>query len=806
MRPLITLAGWLLATGLAIAQAPPVEAPSSVPPPEAASAPTPSPAEAHPVTAVPAPETAAQPTDDDADDAQLTPEERAARRARVAAAQAAASSKPSAPAAPKPERIEFDLQFSPEQGGGSAKGTAGSLEYETSERVVASGGVEVKYQDLVLRAELATVDLATKLVTAEGNVRIDQGARRLSGDRATFDLETKTGNVEHASAYVEPDYYFRGDEIAKTGDNTYTIKHGLFSSCAGEVPAWSFSLSSARLEVDGYAHVKNAAMRIMKVPVLYFPYIVWPVKPDRTSGLLIPNVGYSARRGAYLGLAYFQVLGRSYDDTIYLDLFSKSYYALGNEFRYRPSDGTSGNVKAYAVDDPVSDEVKWKLQWDHRSDDLFRGMRAVIGYREYSDFAFFQDFERDFDINTSRFLYSSAYLSGNWGPQSLNILIDSRETFVNASTTISQRQLPEIEYRLRPRKIGRSPFYLDLKSSVSYLDVDRGANRGVEVKGSYGRVDVSPQVTLPVRAFPWLSLSVAAGGRATWYGDTTASTGNGFAGESLTRTYPVASADVVGPSFSRIFDAKVGPYDKFKHVVEPRFSYDFLGSFDDQSKVPLFDEVDSFQSLSLGRVSLTNRLLGKPSDPKKGSAREVLSLELAQFYSFDDKQPGQISRDGQTLSSWSPVTANLRFTPTDLLNVQTRVSYNTLFSRIDSTSLSANWRLGQSNAGLTWFTRWDSETGDTRSDQIRVNGSVPLIARKLTVNAQVAYDIEAAFLQQQRYQIDYNAKCWGLRLEYREFSATDRNERDWRFAITLKNVGTFLDMNGGDRSGSGTSF
>ena len=31
-----------------------------------------------------------------------------------------------------------------------------------------------------------------------------------------------------------------------------------------------------------------------------------------------------------------------------------------------------------------------------------------------------------------------------------------------------------------------------------------------------------------------------------------------------------AGVSIVGPSFSRIYDAEIGPYEKFKHVIEPR--------------------------------------------------------------------------------------------------------------------------------------------------------------------------------------------------------------------------------------------
>ena len=145
-------------------------------------------------------------------------------------------------------------------------------------------------------------------------------------------------------------------------------------------------------------------------------------------------------------------------------------------------------------------------------------MRGVVQYQDYSDFNFFRDFERDFDRNTLRFIDSRAFVTGNWGPHLLNLLLDDRETFVNLqSDTLVQRRLPELEYRLRSTQIGKTPFYLELDSSLDYLDIvaARAATRA-----QYGRFDLFPQLTLPVRTFPWLYLSVTGGERLTWYGDT----------------------------------------------------------------------------------------------------------------------------------------------------------------------------------------------------------------------------------------------------------------------------------------------
>jgi LPS-assembly protein len=55
--------------------------------------------------------------------------------------------------------------------------------------------------------------------------------------------------------------------------------------------------------------MKNVAFRTGSVPILFTPYLVWPTKVDRASGLLVPGIGYSNQRGGFLGLSYYWVTG-----------------------------------------------------------------------------------------------------------------------------------------------------------------------------------------------------------------------------------------------------------------------------------------------------------------------------------------------------------------------------------------------------------------------------------------------------------------------------------------------------------------
>src|SRR5947209_6170586 len=721
-----------------------------------------------------------------------------------APAPGAAPGAPAAPAPPAgppgppgagPGRLDFNLKFTTGKGAGSAAGSAATLDYKREDYAVLTGAVQIRYQDIDLKADQAEIDLKTKVVTAKGNVIIDQGPRRLTGESATVNLDTKTGKLENAGGQVAPDYYFRGREVEKTGADTYLVHDGVFTSCTQPVPDWSFRLKEARIQVEGYAHVKHASMWAKKLPVFYTPYIVWPVKNERSSGLLIPNVGYSDRRGASLGLAYFQTLGRSYDTTFHADLFTKNFLGLGDEFRYRPTAGTRGDLQTYFVRDSTVDQWRWKVNLSQTTDDLPYGMRGVIQYQNYSDFNFFRDFERSFDQNTLRFIDSRALLSGNWGANLFNMLLNSRETFINQSTTVTQRKLPELQYKLRSTRLFRTPLYLQVDSSLDYLDIDRPGS----YTGKYGRFDLFPQLTLPVRSVPWLNLSVTGGERATWYGDSLNNDQTGFTGNSRTRTFPVAGAEIVGPSFSKIFAGTLGGY-KIKHIIEPRWTYTYQGEVKDPQTIPLFDEVDPSlaTATNFGRIALDNRILAKPN-VENGNAREVFLFELARNYSFNAAQPLQSSIDAQTTTNAGPLEALLRYNPTDKVSLKIDATYDTLFKGISNTSLTGNYGFGQANyVAATWFTRSRAETKNTLANQVRLGGGYSITPWGLRLEGQFNYDFEQQLLQSETLIANYLSQCYGVRVELRKFqSATGAQgvqDKEIRFSLTLKNVGTFLDL------------
>jgi len=95
----------------------------------------------------------------------------------------------------------------------------------------------------------------------------------------------------------------------------------------------------------------------------------------------------------------------------------------------------------------------------------------------------------------------------------------------------------------------------------------------------------------------------------------------------------------------------------------------------------------------------------------------------------------------------------------------------------------------------------NTETNKSQSNQARLSGVLNVPIWNLKFEGQVNYDFEQKLLQQDQIAMTYTSQCYALRLEFRDFQPATGSagqvlrDREIRFLLSLKNVGTFLDLN-----------
>ncbi len=685
----------------------------------------------------------------------------------------------------------FRFDFKSGSKGGPAKTRFDRIEMVKDQYMILEGNAAIEYQDVEITADRITYNLKTNDVEAQGNVIVDRGPSRLSADRVVMNLQSKTGTFFNARASLEPSIYFSGEVVEKVDDETFKITNGLFTSCDIDEPEWSFRLKSGVIRLEDYARLKNLSFRARKLPLFWTPYIVWPTHESRARGLLLPKIGSSDLYGTLIGLRYFIPYKEWADATIVGEAYSKGYYGLGTDIRYTPNTETSGRIQAYAVRDPLSkengtDEIKWKYSYQHTQDDLPGGFRGVIDVRDFSDIEFFRQFEREFELNTISNIYSAAYLTKNATGYSVNLRADSREIVSGSNTSQKYEQLPSLEYKLYPKRLGPTPLYLAIESSLSNLQRNTDG---------YQRADVFPTLSMQMRTPTWFSIKPSITGRYTYYTSSLDGDSGEIVDEPLTRTYGQALVEFVGPSFSRIFDRKLGKFAKFKHVIEPRARYLYTTDVDDQEFVPRFDTVDS-PSLPLVRqsieYSLVNRIIAKGGG-EGASSREILQFTIRQAFSLTDDA---FDPSSPTPSKYTPWRLSLRAAPYNNLNFDATASIDDQTNRVSNASISANLRGKERYLNLRWFATW-AQPGEFGSDssQLQLRAGSPIIPNRLRADLQFSYDATRSSFLDQRYIIGYFGNCWGMRLEYRDLTVPIESQ-DYLLSVSLRNIGQLFDFRG----------
>ncbi|HEX4822825.1 MAG TPA: LPS assembly protein LptD [Candidatus Polarisedimenticolaceae bacterium] len=526
--------------------------------------------------------------------------------------------------------------------------------------IVAEGEVTIESGGGRIQADRVTFR-ERHIVEAEGNVLIVWDGNRISGTRMVYDMGIKDdpdpqkritrGVIENAIGQVDPEFYFEARQVDTIGEDHVVLHHAQVTTCTQPVPYWSFHVTKAKIKINGYAHLFNLRPAVGKVPFFYLPWLMWPVKRDRAPGLLFPEFGTATTRGRLLSIPVFVPLGPSADVTFDPQWYSIGGLGLGAKLRVVPNrdgymeatvnyvwDRVSGeeNVNSAGVPDPVPFIGRYRALFK-QTQTFLNGFRMVSDIDVVSDFNYYTDFVRNLTYSSTPTILGrvSFTKSGKW--TSLLIQEQYREqlfpptTFVDASgnlvtqqSTLTQSTLPEIQWRGRSTRLGKSPFFLSFVSSF-----DNIRQKGARLETDYMRGDVSPTISLPWSPTPWLDVTPAVTYRSTYWtkqqdqGPADPTTGvlpnPTILSQGLWRNLFGASLDIRGPKLYKIFE-KDGKPDKdgnktkkkLKNTIEPRLLYTYQQSFDKTSDVIVYDDVDAFgitaNSLSYG---LTSRFIAQ---------------------------------------------------------------------------------------------------------------------------------------------------------------------------------------------------
>ncbi|MBI2149614.1 MAG: LPS assembly protein LptD, partial [Acidobacteria bacterium] len=413
-----------------------------------------------------------------------------------------------------------------------------------------------------------------------------------------------------------------------------------------------------------------------------------------------------------------------------------------------------------------------------------RGFRGVADMNLVSSFVFRQVYEEGFNIISSPLEHSLAFVSRNRPGASVNALYSRNGVFFTDQPTAVLRRFPSLEISIPDRSFGRIPIYFSADTGISGV-----ARRDAAIKTStfVQRFDLHPAVEIPVVRSGVLDWSQRVGFRETVY---THSLQPQLSGSSFNRFSFDYASSFVGPRAARDFG-------RWRHVIEPGIEYRYVNGADRFRQTIVVDDIDLVTDTNEVEYGITNRLF---------TAREIFSWRIAQKYFFDPTFGGAIAAGKRNVFApvldisgfafadgrrrFSPIVSTMRVSTSASTSTDVQVDYDARDRLFRSAGIIGNVNRGQFLGGISYFfTRRSAiqiPNNQLRGTIAYGGGEKPGLSAAL----QFAYDIERSLFQSSIAQVGYNTSCFGLSFEMSQFNVGARVESRFRFAFTLKNIGS----------------
>ncbi len=237
---------------------------------------------------------------------------------------------------------------------------ADRLTYEQDGKILAAdGAVWLKWRDNELRAGNVRFERESLRLLGAGGLSLDMPDVTIEADSCELLLGEETGLLRDVSARMKHgDGRFGGAIVRKRRGARYSLEEGYFTTCAVDEehePDWEISADKLELDLEGYGNVKGGVFRVRGVPVLYVPYVVFPTRQRRHSGLLLPEIAVSNERGFVYQQPFFWAIDKHSDLTLIADIETDQRAGAAADYRYRLRRDIGGMLGLMYFNDTLRD-------------------------------------------------------------------------------------------------------------------------------------------------------------------------------------------------------------------------------------------------------------------------------------------------------------------------------------------------------------------------------------------------------------------------------------------------------------------
>ena len=660
---------------------------------------------------------------------------------------------------------------------------------DADRNVIATGNVTLRQRGAVIRADRVEYHDADQTVVATGGVRLDRDGDVAAGPRLNYHLDNDTGEMD-APVFEFPKRPERRAATRGQASRAVLEENQIsrlfqaeYTSCP--VPRDDWFLRVREMEIDSSRNVGtayNTTVFFLGLPILYSPFLSFPLDNRRKSGFLAPTFGTSAQSGFDFSLPYYVNLAENYDATVTPKLFTRRGVQLGAEFRYLTSSMTGQVDGEFLPHDREVNSDRYFLGLKHNQN-LGHGFSFGANAQKVSDDDYFRDLSTRLALTSQTNLPRDAILAYNDDIWSVSARALGYQTLQDPNAP----PIP-IPYNIVPQLVA-----VGSKQNVNGFDWQLASEfsnfrHASLVTGQ--RLITYPSILFPLqRSYGFLIPK--AGYHYTYYNLD----GNTSSPGRLTRGLPIASVDS-----GLYFDRKsMWGSTLFDQTLEPRLFYLYV-PFKDQSAFPNFTTAET--DFNFQRFFSENRFVGgdRIGDANQltfaltsrliesSTGLERFKAALGQVYYFDAPRVTLGDTVQPTKTSDILGYASSQITPS--VSIDAAWQYTPNLQRSERIVVGGRYypEPGSVVNAAYRYVRGSPESADPSRQgiqQVDVSTQWP-ITRNLQGLARWNWSIKDGKLLEGLAGFEYNAGCWQVRaVAHRFITATQQYSTSFQIQLEL---------------------
>jgi LPS-assembly protein len=480
--------------------------------------------------------------------------------------------------------------------------SADHLEGQKDGQIEATGNVAFRQLEQSLRADRVLYFQNSRDVEAFGAVHLEQPGSKVDSPHLKLNLDTHIGTMDHPTYYLTENAGRGAADVLHIKDQQhYSMENASYTTCPANKMDWEMTTTNLEIDRDsqiGQAH--NAWITFMSVPILYTPWMDFPLGDHRKSGFLSPIFGGTTRGGTELTLPYYWNIASNYDATLSPRIISKRGVQFNNEFRYLSPSSRSEVHLDVLPNDALTNSTRARFALKHQQT-LLSGLTGYINFNRVADDAYFRDLADTVNTTSQVNLLQEAALAYSRNGWNATARVQRYQTLQDplAPIAVPYARLPQIT-------VGKQQMLGNTKTIFAGEFVDFSHPTSLNAR----RLVLNPSVSYPLINEPAFYVTPKLAIHSTYY-QMGANNNTGMANAS--RTLPILSVDS-GVYLERDWSLLGKDY---LHTLEPRAFYTYI-PYQNQSLLPNFDTAQA--DFSFTQMFTENRFFG---NDRIGDANQV---------------------------------------------------------------------------------------------------------------------------------------------------------------------------------------